>query len=1070
MFNDIADDSSDDERVSMTDDKKKDTVDQLTQPPVQKSNDVRKSTSAASPSSKNRRTLAPQWSRSGNQSAAPLRLNATKTVGPTQGKNGYRGALNNGDHQGRGWNDTGQRNERKKIQRFTPQELVAMYKPSDFKPPLRDLETLLTSQSQPPLSQIPLDQQQVRAKWEAHYANRNTTKRSVRGGPPVGGHSKKGPNSAGIPFNPVISGGGNNTNMGGHINNNGDRDSRSGSFERQDRARGSSGDRSNTSGDRWDDNRRQGRASKDKGVWRRGLRVPEPVPAAPADESAPKAPARAAPQAQDARNSNNNGVMSNASGSRTYGANGSNQPPPQQGGQVQQQQQHHQQRAPSQWNAQQTQYGQPQQQQQQQQQQQRFPNQQQQGSALRGGAVLGGGLMGGQPQQPAAQPQQPQQAQQPRQPQQQQQPWGARTGGPLLQALPQQPPQPPQPPQPQQRQPMGQQLQQQQQQQPYPGQQPAQPQQPTQQQRQLTPQQQQQQQQQQMERHRMHVMQQQQQYAAQQQQQPQQQQISPSQQQQPPFNAQQVPPTTWFYTDPHGTVQGPFQSHEIRDWWTQGYFKDDLPISRTPQGPFLPLAHFFRDSRQQTAPQGFMPPSPEMQAQQQQQQQAQQQQQQQRQQQQMMMAQQQAQQQQQQQQQAAAAQAAVQQQQAALRQQQEAAAAQQQQAQAQAAAAAAAAAELKRQKQEQARLAQQLEQQKKEKEAAETKRRNMLKQKANAEKAAALKAKKQLEAQQAAEFAAAAAAKAKAEAQKPAWGGAATKGRQSRGPSMAEVQAEEKMRSKQRQTNRKNSVGGGTTMAERIAAKNGGGNWAKPDPTKQTAHLKSLLGVETPPVKSLMSTGNGNWNGEQEQGSNRSASNPAPAKKSLLQIQSEESHIRAAQESAQQGRSRGGAGSWGAVAASGIQQPKLAPASQRNAVARAARSKQTKQPKASPIQTRQQQKKTSNDDSALWNYQDDPSSKPEATGHQPRAAQAQAKDFGGQELPPGMKEWASGELKKIRGNRDLTLVHFCMTLTTSSDIREYMREFLGSTPAVSSFASEFIKRKRAAKKSRKGKR
>ena len=87
-----------------------------------------------------------------------------------------------------------------------------------------------------------------------------------------------------------------------------------------------------------------------------------------------------------------------------------------------------------------------------------------------------------------------------------------------------------------------------------------------------------------------------------------------------------------------------------------------------------------------------------------------------------------------------------------------------------------------------------------------------------------------------------------------------------------------------------------------------------------------------------------------------------------------------------------------------------------------------------------------------------------------RAASTQGKDFGGQELPPGMKDWASGELQKLRGNRDLTLVHFCMTLQASADIREYMREFLGSTPAVSSFASEFIKRKRAAKKSKKGKR
>ena len=81
-----------------------------------------------------------------------------------------------------------------------------------------------------------------------------------------------------------------------------------------------------------------------------------------------------------------------------------------------------------------------------------------------------------------------------------------------------------------------------------------------------------------------------------------------------------------------------------------------------------------------------------------------------------------------------------------------------------------------------------------------------------------------------------------------------------------------------------------------------------------------------------------------------------------------------------------------------------------------------------------------------------------------KKATTKAKDFGGKELPSGMKQWASSELRKIRGNGDLTLVHFCMTLQASADIREYMREVLGSTPQVSAFASEFIRRKRAGAK------
>merc|ERR1712166_1103131 len=298
-----------------------------------------------------------------------------------------------------------------------------------------------------------------------------------------------------------------------------------------------------------------------------------------------------------------------------------------------------------------------------------------------------------------------------------------------------------------------------------------------------------------------------------------------------------------------------------------------------------------------------------------------------------------------------------------------------------------------------------------------------------------------------------------------------------RGPSLADIQAEEQLRSKQQRSSSKAQGGSsrGTTMAERIAAKNGGSSssWGSGSAVskKQTAQLKSLLGVETPPPG-------------QQVGSHRNPNNPPKAKKSLLQIQNDEVRQNAAQQKARtQGRAAGGpkAGSWGAVASSGVPQQQ------------APRVTRPTQPKSSPIQTRQQQKQSprkqqqqgqtggsnGDGDSALWDYQEDgTTAAPKATNKAPaqppqrtaRAASTQGKDFGGQDLPPGMAKWASDELQKLRGNRDLTLVHFCMTLQASADIREYMREFLGSTPNVSSFASEFIKRKRAAKKSKKGKR
>ena len=47
-------------------------------------------------------------------------------------------------------------------------------------------------------------------------------------------------------------------------------------------------------------------------------------------------------------------------------------------------------------------------------------------------------------------------------------------------------------------------------------------------------------------------------------------------------------------------------------------------------------------------------------------------------------------------------------------------------------------------------------------------------------------------------------------------------------------------------------------------------------------------------------------------------------------------------------------------------------------------------------------------------------------------------------------------MKKISGSEDLTLVSFCMTLNDPSEIKQYLTAYLGSTPQVNNFASEFI--------------
>jgi len=51
----------------------------------------------------------------------------------------------------------------------------------------------------------------------------------------------------------------------------------------------------------------------------------------------------------------------------------------------------------------------------------------------------------------------------------------------------------------------------------------------------------------------------------------------------------------WFYSDPQGNIQGPFGGDEMRQWLEGGYFKEDLPISQDPNGPFHALSLYFED-------------------------------------------------------------------------------------------------------------------------------------------------------------------------------------------------------------------------------------------------------------------------------------------------------------------------------------------------------------------------------------------------------------------------------------------------------------------------------------------
>jgi PERQ amino acid-rich with GYF domain-containing protein len=68
-------------------------------------------------------------------------------------------------------------------------------------------------------------------------------------------------------------------------------------------------------------------------------------------------------------------------------------------------------------------------------------------------------------------------------------------------------------------------------------------------------------------------------------------------------------------------------------------------------------------------------------------------------------------------------------------------------------------------------------------------------------------------------------------------------------------------------------------------------------------------------------------------------------------------------------------------------------------------------------------------------------------------------EFGGKGMSADMIEWCQGAMKFLTGNDDITLLKFCMSLQSGAEIREYLSAYLGSTPQVSQFASEFIRRK-----------
>ncbi|KAJ3211362.1 hypothetical protein HDU82_006024 [Entophlyctis luteolus] len=55
--------------------------------------------------------------------------------------------------------------------------------------------------------------------------------------------------------------------------------------------------------------------------------------------------------------------------------------------------------------------------------------------------------------------------------------------------------------------------------------------------------------------------------------------------------ADRIVSSYWFYKDPLGTIQGPFSTEQMQDWFSKSFFSEDLPIKRDQDLAFEPLAN-----------------------------------------------------------------------------------------------------------------------------------------------------------------------------------------------------------------------------------------------------------------------------------------------------------------------------------------------------------------------------------------------------------------------------------------------------------------------------------------------
>ncbi|KAG1706526.1 hypothetical protein DVH05_001675 [Phytophthora capsici] len=95
-------------------------------------------------------------------------------------------------------------------------------------------------------------------------------------------------------------------------------------------------------------------------------------------------------------------------------------------------------------------------------------------------------------------------------------------------------------------------------------------------------------------------------------------------------------------------------------------------------------------------------------------------------------------------------------------------------------------------------------------------------------------------------------------------------------------------------------------------------------------------------------------------------------------------------------------------------------------------------------------------DASFWNF-----GAAQTTSHASDSTQVSTSNaFGSNNVTSEFMTWALKQLKTIDSNANVTLLEYCASVEDPGEIREYLAAYLGSTPRVSAFATEFIQRKK----------